>query len=97
VVLIFVVSPLQEKEQALKKNWHDFDSDIDPNLLDYLAKEQLSLARWRGATSKGSGSQTLGDLKANYPGRWLAGWTGILENAAGEQLPYELSRLGILL
>jgi hypothetical protein len=87
VVLKSVAAPLQEKERALKKSWQDFASDIDTDLLAYLAKQQLTLARWRAMSNDGR-SRLLDRFECRYPGgNWLAGWTAILDTAAGEQLP----------
>jgi hypothetical protein len=87
-MLNFVVSLLQEKELALKKSWQEVDSDIEPELLDYLAKEALTLARWRG-TPDDLRSKRLSDLQQDYPGpgAWLKGWNAIFDKAAGKQLP----------
>ncbi|GAQ92503.1 hypothetical protein KFL_010330010 [Klebsormidium nitens] len=84
----------EEKELAWKKSWQDFDPDIDPDLLDYLAKEQLSLARWRG-TPKDDRPALLSGLQKEYPGpgKWLNGWTAILNSAAAWAADQELRRL----
>ncbi|GAQ85487.1 hypothetical protein KFL_002370210 [Klebsormidium nitens] len=73
----------EEKELALKKSWQEVDSDIEPELLDYLAKEALTLARWRG-TPEDLRPKRLSDLQQDYPGpgSWLKGWNAIFDKAA---------------
>ncbi|GAQ85645.1 hypothetical protein KFL_002470030 [Klebsormidium nitens] len=76
-------TPQEEKELALKKSWQEVDSEIDSNLLDHLAKQQLTLERWRGMTDGGR-SKLLDRLESEYPGpgNWLLGWNAIFDKAA---------------
>ncbi|GAQ91098.1 hypothetical protein KFL_007270050 [Klebsormidium nitens] len=74
----------EEKELALKTSWQEVDPEIDSDLLDHLAKQQLTLERWRGMTDDGR-SKLLDRLERRYPGpgNWLLGWTAIFDKAAG--------------
>jgi hypothetical protein len=82
-VLIFDI--LRPQIAQLKESWRKVDPTIDAPLLDYLAEEALTLARWRGMTDDGR-SKLLADLIGDYSGKWYKGWTAILDSAAGKQL-----------
>lgn len=85
VVVIFNVSLPQI---ALRESWLEADPDIETPLVDYLAQQKLDVAKWRKLSPEDR-SELLIDLKADYPGpgKWVAGWTAVLKNAAGKQLP----------
>ena len=81
LVLIFKFSMPQVAQ--IRKSWKEACQAINPRLLDVLAREDVTLAAWRGLPP-GERLSTLETLANTYEGKWLVGWTTFLMRVASK-------------